>query len=61
MKVKDLVEVLNKLDENLEVYGYSSLEEGGGDVEGASVQTEFPYCGGDAPEVPEKFVLISIE
>jgi hypothetical protein len=59
MTVKDLKDKLDTLDENLQVFGYSYLEEGGGGLCGARVETEFPHCGGDIPDnLPDSFVVI---
>jgi hypothetical protein len=62
MRVKELKKLLDGLDEDLEVFGYSYLEEGGGDICNAKAATEFPHCGGDKPaNLPTTFALLTFD
>lgn len=64
MTVGQLKERLALMDDNLKVYLYNELDEGGADVRSATLmnggEESFPYCNGDKPEgIGEEFVLIS--
>jgi hypothetical protein len=64
MTVKQLKEKLAAVDDNLRVYIYSNLDEGGADAYNVEVGCgldDFPYCQGDPPESlskNQKFVII---
>ena len=62
MKVKELIESLNKLDPEAEVLNYVEEAEEYGNTSSIKVinsQDEMPYSKGDTPEFKGNLVLIS--
>ncbi len=59
MTVKQLRDKLATMDDDLKVYVYSNLDEGGDECYTAEVTGEFPYCQGDPPDnLADEFVVL---